>query len=80
MFTGSEDVEEWLWKVGFLFKKYTNSKEELIEGLHYRLAGKAAQFLRVEGGCVGSFEDRKVIFIVAESGLAKTVQFADRTK
>ena len=63
MFTVSEDVEEWLWKVGFLYEKYPNRKEELVEGLHYRVAGKAAQFLRVEGGCLGSFEDLKLMFM-----------------
>jgi hypothetical protein len=35
----------------------------LVEGLHYRVAGKAAQFLRVEGGCLGSFEDLKLMFM-----------------
>jgi len=50
VFTGSEDVEEWLWKIGFLVGKFQNREEELIDGLRYRLAGKAAQFFRVEGG------------------------------
>jgi hypothetical protein len=63
IFTGSEDVEEWLLKVGFLFEKYPNREEELIEGFHYRLAGKTAQFLGVEGGCVGSFRDLRVIIM-----------------
>ncbi len=57
MFTGSEDVEEWLWKVGLLVEKYPNREAELVEGLHYRLAGKAAQFLRVEGENIEGFED-----------------------
>ena len=35
----------------------------MVEGLHYRVAGKAAQFLRVEGGCLGSFEDLKLMFM-----------------
>jgi hypothetical protein len=48
MFTGSEDVEEWLWNVGFLFKKYPNKQEELIEEINDRLAGKPAQFFRMK--------------------------------
>ena len=63
MFTGSEDVEEWLWKVGLLVEKYPNREAELVDGLHYRLAGKAAQFLRVEGENIESFEDIKVMFM-----------------
>jgi hypothetical protein len=63
VFTGTEDVEEWLWKIGFLVDKFQNREEELIDGLRYRLAGKAAQFFRVEGGCVENFEDLRVMFM-----------------
>ena len=27
VFTGSEDVEEWLWKIGFLVGKFQNREE-----------------------------------------------------
>ena len=63
VFTGSEDVEEWLWKIGFLVDKFQNREEELIDGLRYWLAGKAAQFFRVEGGFVENFEDLRVMFM-----------------
>ena len=49
VFTGSEDVEEWLWKIGFLVGKFQNREEELI--------------FRVEGGCVENFEDLRVMFM-----------------
>ena len=52
-----------MWKVGLLVEKYPNREAELIEGLHYRLAGKAAQFLRVEGANIESFEDIRVMFM-----------------
>ncbi len=66
VFTGSEDVEEWLWKIGFLVDKFQNREEELIDGLRYRLAEKAAQFFRVEGGCLENFEDQRVLHVYGE--------------
>ena len=50
VFTGSEDVEEWLWKIGFLVGKFQNREEKLIDGLRYRLAGKQRNFLGWKGG------------------------------
>lgn len=41
---GTDDVEEWLWKVGLIFERFFDGQEELLETIHYRLAGKAAQF------------------------------------
>ena len=30
----NEDVEEWLWKVGFVFEKHGRRQAELIKALH----------------------------------------------
>jgi hypothetical protein len=65
VFTGesTDDVEEWLWKVGLIFDRFFDDQEELWEAIHYRLAGKAAQFFRVEGENVEDFDDFKEMFL-----------------
>jgi hypothetical protein len=60
---GTDDVEEWLWKVGLIFERFFDEQEELLETIHYRLAGKAAQFFRVEGENVEDFEGFKEMFL-----------------
>ncbi|EFX70434.1 hypothetical protein DAPPUDRAFT_257148 [Daphnia pulex] len=60
---GTDDVEEWLWKVGLIFERFFDEQEELLETIHYRLAGKAAQFFRVEGENVEDFEGCKEMFL-----------------
>jgi hypothetical protein len=60
---GTEDVEEWLWKVNLIFDRFPDEQEELLEAIHYRLTGKAAQFFRVEGENVEDFYGFKEMFL-----------------
>lgn len=62
MFSGSEDLDDWLFKVKITLETHSKVRQELLKAIHFRLSGKATQFYRVESANCNSFKDLERLF------------------